>query len=107
MSVVFPVKMLVKVGAVRFRPSLPATNAERLRKGALATKQSIGQQGRKSGLLRFARNDDWIQLRDLGVAPSRSRGAFRPSFAQNFPPSPIRGRRECRTLGASAAACVV
>ena len=27
---------------------------------------------------------------------SRSRGAFRPSFALHVPPSPNRGRRECR-----------
>jgi hypothetical protein len=38
---------------------------------------------------------------------SRSRRLFRASFILNFPPSPIRGRRECRTLGASAAACAV
>jgi hypothetical protein len=35
-----------------------------------------------------------------------SRGAFRPSFAINFPPS-FRGRRECRAPGAPAAARVV
>jgi hypothetical protein len=39
-------------------PSLPATNAKRLRKGALATKQSsFCSSGKKAGLLRFARND--------------------------------------------------
>ena len=39
-------------------PSLPATNAKRLRKGALATKQSIlSFFARRDGLLRFARND--------------------------------------------------
>jgi hypothetical protein len=38
-------------------PSLPATNAKRLRKGALATKQSILSSCPQGGLLRFARND--------------------------------------------------
>jgi hypothetical protein len=39
-------------------PSLPATNAKRLRKGALATKQSIFRLADlQDGLLRFARND--------------------------------------------------
>jgi hypothetical protein len=38
-------------------PSLPATNAKRLRKGALATKQSILSFLPLHGLLRFARND--------------------------------------------------
>jgi len=36
-----------------------------------------------------------------------SRGAFRPSFAMLVPPSPNRGRRECRAPGAPAAARVV
>jgi hypothetical protein len=37
---------------------LPATNAKRLRKGALATKQSsLHACCAKAGLLRFARND--------------------------------------------------
>src|ERR1700704_5223487 len=39
-------------------PSLPATKAKRLRKGALATKQSIFHLAElQDGLLRFARND--------------------------------------------------
>jgi hypothetical protein len=37
--------------------------------------------------------------------PSRSRGAIRPSFAENFPPSPIRGRRESRVHAAPAVSC--
>jgi hypothetical protein len=36
---------------------------------------------------------------------SRSRRALRASFAINIPPSPIRGRRECRAPGAPAASC--
>ncbi|THD53751.1 MAG: hypothetical protein E8A46_10225 [Bradyrhizobium sp.] len=59
------------------------------------------QQGSKRGLLRrFApRNDD-------KNAASRSRRGFRAKFACSFRPH-FRGRRECRTLGASAAACAV
>jgi hypothetical protein len=33
---------------------------------------------------------------------SRSRGLICPRFARNFPPSPIRGRRECRMRAAPA-----
>jgi hypothetical protein len=36
---------------------------------------------------------------------SRSRRLTRASFALNFPPSPMRGRRECRAPDAPAAAC--
>ena len=54
----------------------------------------------KAGLLRFARNDDQTQLRDLAAR-------FARVLPVNFPPFGIRGRRECRTLGASAAACAV
>jgi hypothetical protein len=36
---------------------------------------------------------------------SRSRRLTRANFALNFPPSPIRGRRECRAPDAPAAAC--
>ena len=39
--------------------------------------------------------------------PSRSRRRFRASFALNFPPSPIRGRRECRAPDAPAASCAL
>ena len=38
---------------------------------------------------------------------SRSRGLIRPSFAIYFPPSSIRGRRECRAPDAPAAACAM
>ncbi len=39
--------------------------------------------------------------------PSRSRGLIHPSFAIYFPPSPIRGRRECRAPDAPAASCAL
>jgi hypothetical protein len=53
---------------------------------------------RKNGLLRrFApRNDGQMHARDLAAC-------FRASFA--FSPAPIKGRRECRALGAPAALC--
>src|SRR5450432_3883999 len=38
---------------------------------------------------------------------SRSRRLTRASFALNFPPSPMRGRRECRAPDAPAAACAM
>jgi hypothetical protein len=38
---------------------------------------------------------------------SRSRRVTRARFALNFPPSPIRGRRECRAPDAPAAACAM
>ena len=38
---------------------------------------------------------------------SRSRGLVRPSFALNLPPSPIRGRGECRVPNAPAASCAL
>jgi hypothetical protein len=41
--------------------------------------------------------DDEVGAAGTSHTPSHSRGAFRPSFAINFPPS-IRGRRECRAL---------
>jgi hypothetical protein len=37
--------------------------------------------------------------------PSRSRRTRRASFALNFPPSPIRGSRECRVRAAPAVSC--
>ena len=46
-----------------------------------------------------------------GYATSRSASAISPRISREVccrvTPSPIRGRRECRTLGASAAACAV
>src|SRR3954467_1006928 len=56
-------------------PSLPATNAKRLCKGATATRQSI-YPARKGGLLRFARNDvekARHPTSDLPIAPSNGR----------------------------------
>jgi hypothetical protein len=53
-------------------------------------------QGRVS---KRARND----ARNSNTPP-RSRGAIRPSFILLVPPSPNRGRRECRAPGAPAAA---
>src|ERR1017187_4481476 len=37
----------------------------------------------------------------------RSRGALRPRFASKFPPSPNRGRRECRAPDAPAVSCAM
>ena len=86
-----------------------------------SAKQSIEQQGRKldcfaalamTAICGFAISKSRLRdlksrLRDLKVAASRSRRAFRARFAVNVPPSPVRGRRECRAPGAPAAACVV
>ena len=65
-------------------------------------KQSIGSAANeRRGLLRRFRLR-WLSYGGQ-VAPRNdenmhphSRGAMRPSFALKFPPSPIRGRRECR-----------
>ena len=38
---------------------------------------------------------------------SRSRGADRPSLDGNFPPSIVRGRRECRMRAAPAVSCAM
>ena len=38
---------------------------------------------------------------------SHSRDALRPRFAGNFPPSDIRGRRECRMRAAPAISCAI
>jgi hypothetical protein len=62
-----------------------------------STKQSIGQQGSKSGLLRLARNDDRNEYTPA-ISPRISR-----EFCSKVRRLKIRGRRECRTLGASAA----
>jgi len=43
----------------------------------------------------------------LANTASRSRRLFRARFAVEFPPSAVRGRRECRAPGAPAAACAV
>ena len=48
-----------------------------------------------------------LNFKELAATAPRSRGAFRPSCARNLPPSPIRGRRECRAPDAPAAACAV
>ncbi len=48
-----------------------------------------------------------LNFKELATTAPRSRGAFRPSCARNLPPSPIRGRRECRAPDAPAAACAV
>src|SRR5260370_15024298 len=63
-----------------------------------SAKPSISPRKDKHGLLRrFApRNDGPHDM------PSRSRRAFRASFALNFPPSPIGGRREGRVGAAPA-----
>ena len=37
----------------------------------------------------------------------RSRDALRPRFAGNFPPSPFRGRRECRMRAAPEVSCAM
>jgi hypothetical protein len=47
-----------------------------------------------------------FDFRSVEVTTSRSRGAMRPNFAGFIRPRK-QGRRECRTLGASAAACAV
>ena len=66
-----------------------------------SAKRSISPREEKNGLLRrlAPRNDDKTQLRDLAAC-------FARGLACSFRP-PRRGRRECRTLGASAAACAV
>jgi hypothetical protein len=46
-----------------------------------------------------------ITLKFFADTTSRSRLAFRASFARNVPPSSIRGRGECRAPDAPAASC--
>ena len=54
----------------------------------------------------FVRTNFTLQTGEsLADKPSRSRSALRPSFALNFPPSPIRGSRECRVRAAPAVSC--
>ena len=55
-------------------PSLPATNAKRLRKGAIATKQSI-LPSLHDGLLRFARNDGVVTYRPASYSAACCVGA--------------------------------
>ena len=59
----------------------------------------------------FAGDDNCTKLQTapawFAATTSHSRGAICPSFASKFPPSPIRGRRECRAPDAPAAARVV
>src|SRR5215216_4287057 len=49
----------------------------------------------RHGLLRFARNDGWMQFRVLAALIARG-------LLDNFPPASIRGRREDRVLAAPA-----
>ena len=81
----------------RQRAKLPHENGRQRRRRA-----RLEEPTRRRGIQRV-RCD--LQSTVSSVAASRSRGAVRPRFAINFPPSPIRGRRECRAPDAPAAAC--
>jgi hypothetical protein len=70
--------------------------------GSEATKQSIlSLLSLRRSMDCFARND----VAEISNTPSRSRGSIRPSFSFYFPPSPFRGRRECRVHAAPAVSC--
>src|SRR6267143_1543711 len=71
--------------------AIPSLRAER-------SNPSIRASG-DNGLLRSARND--VDM------TSRSRGAWRPRFAINVPPSRNRGCREDRVRAAPAVSCAV
>jgi hypothetical protein len=53
------------------------------------------------------RVDCFAPLAMTADAASRSRRAFRASLALDFPPSPVRGRRECRVHAAPAVSCAI
>jgi hypothetical protein len=67
----------------------------RLRAKTDATKQSIASESR-GGLLRCDRNDGWTHFRILAASPARG-------VLPNLPPSPDKGRGECRAPNAPAA----
>ena len=84
-------------GDVAKLSSIPSTSLRAKR----SNPAFLSSATKKAGLLRRCapRNDD------VQNAPSRSRGAFRPRLAGNFPCPPIRGRRESRVRAAPAVSC--
>jgi hypothetical protein len=63
-----------------------------------SAKQSMRQQGSKSGLLRCARNDVALIPHTFAISPRDAR-----EFFSKVPPSSVRGHRECRAPDAPAA----
>ena len=73
-----------------------------------ASSSAAGQGGTSFSLCRVVTQGHAaltrLRLADKG---SRSRGRRRPSFALQVPPSPVRGRGECRVPNAPAASCAL
>ena len=92
-------------------PSLPATNAKRLRKGAQRRSNPVSFPG-KDGLLRFARNDGLAGVTSRNIparfptprsagTPQSARRRWRdsccpPASARSAPQTPRRRRGKCR-----------
>ena len=88
--------------------SLAMTATERPRTMLSSSAKAGDPVRRGSSVLTSASLEYWVARSSRAMTPnmtSHSRGALRPRFAGNFPPSPNRGRRECRMRAAPAISC--